>query len=421
MQIGLNIDATALIFRHPQQKIFEEAALIDRELGSIFAIANESIGPVAWVWRNTGAGGTIQLSMLPNVILDAAWRHIKFSEPTAESLVAESVSQYRIIRRLLARKSQTITASFAFTGVLLPDGVEQVELLDGTLETVTASDRDMAPAGLKQQVTGTDAAGNTVVANYEGDVVLRLSMPLKIKVTQLPASGEVEAWPDDMHLPESLDRSVERLRLSVLLAVRRETPAQLLPTWRYFDDPFGHGHVSGWSDPRSAVGFMPTRLTKDEVNSWSHWYQALSHPRTDRINVAITRILKAVAERREPTDVLIDAVIGWENIFGTSEGEPTLRVTSSLAILLEDEVAKRKTLRSRLSKIYGLRSAVVHGNRSLKVAEFSLCQEALDVALSAIRVLTSERTDILDLPDGAARSEHLILGAVKSATEPTLK
>jgi hypothetical protein len=235
-------------------------------------------------------------------------------------------------------------------------------------------------------------------------------MQLKVRSSKRPAPETIPSWPSDMHPPEALERNSERLRLSLLLAVKRDVRVQLLPTWRHLDDPLGHGLATGWFDPRQAVGFMPTRLTQDEVASWSEWYETLTHQRIDRINVAITRILRAVAERREPADVLIDSVIAWENIFGTAEGEPTLRVTSSLAILLESDTEKRKALRSRLGTIYALRSAVVHGNRSLTPADNPLCQEALEVALRAVRVLTREGANVLDLQDGAMRSQHLILG-----------
>jgi hypothetical protein len=238
---------------------------------------------------------------------------------------------------------------------------------------------------------------------------LRMRFPLKVRIEAPPAAGEVNAWPEDMQPPAALDRSVERLRLSLLLAVRRDSAAQLLPTWRYFDDPLGYGIASSWFDPRNAVGFVPIKLTAEEVASVSHWYDTLSHPRFDKIGVALRRIIKAVAERREPADVLIDSVIAWENIFGTSEGEPTLRVTASLAILLEPNLDKREALRRELNAIYRLRSKLVHGSYELSIADGPLCQTALDIALSTLRMLADKRGDVLEKADGAERSLYVIL------------
>jgi Apea-like HEPN len=129
----------------------------------------------------------------------------------------------------------------------------------------------------------------------------------------------------------------------------------------------------------------------------------------DKIELALTRILRAIAERLEPSDVLIDSVMAWESLFGTKEGEPTFRVTTCLALLLEQSFEARKDLRKRLSDIYNLRSKVVHGGGNLKESEYPRCREALDFAIAAIRILITERTDILELPDGAARSNALLL------------
>jgi Apea-like HEPN len=154
---------------------------------------------------------------------------------------------------------------------------------------------------------------------------------------------------------------------------------------------------------------MPTELTEAEVAAWGEWYERLNTAHLDRIELALTRILRAIAERLEPSDVLIDSVIAWESLFGTKDGEPTFRVTTCLALLLEQSFQARKDLRQRLSRIYNLRSKVVHGGGNLKENEYPLCQEALKVAIDAIRVLVTERTDILELPDGAARSSALLL------------
>jgi hypothetical protein len=82
----------------------------------------------------------------------------------------------------------------------------------------------------------------------------------------------------------------------------------------------------------------------------------------------------------------------------------------SLARLLEHTPETRLRLRTKLAKIYSLRSKVVHGSGALKEDEYPLCHEALDIAIQAIRVLVTDREDILRLPDGARRSAALLLG-----------
>jgi Apea-like HEPN len=107
--------------------------------------------------------------------------------------------------------------------------------------------------------------------------------------------------------------------------------------------------------------------------------------------------------------VLIDSIIAWENLFGSKEGELRFRITSSLAVLLEESYQARKDLKKRLSDLYDLRSKVVHGSRNLKRSEYPQCQEALSIAIEAIRVLIRERPDLLELPDGTERSTALLL------------
>jgi hypothetical protein len=97
-------------------------------------------------------------------------------------------------------------------------------------------------------------------------------------------------------------------------------------------------------------------------------------------------------------------------MFGTSEGEPTFRVTACLAKLLKPTLKERRVLKSELSKIYTLRSAIVHGSRPLAESDHPLFYRALDVAIDAIRVLVYHRSDLLDQPDGANRSLTLLIG-----------
>ncbi len=402
-RVGSGIYVTALVFRHPQRYVFQEALVCDETIGPKFSREEGPVGPRTMVWRNVGSGGDLQAAMVPEFVLGGAWRRIKRDRPTPEVFVEGATSQLRLVLDLLRGSVKPITAKFALAGVLLPDDVERVELPDASLESVTTADRELSPESLRQQLTGTDSSGNTTVINYDGDIILRLDFPLKVRaMLPVPPAERPIMWPDDMRIPEAVDRSVERLRFSLILGVDRHPRVQLVPTWRYFDDPFGYGLVTTWFDPRNAAGLVPTRLTNSELESWVEWYGLLSNPHLDKIGLAVTRILRAVGERREATDVLVDAVIAWENMFGTSEGEPTLRVTASLALLLEDNLAERKKLRARLRDIYTLRSGVVHGSKSLKEADFPLCQEALDVAIAAVRILARDRADVLSLTDGAA-------------------
>lgn len=285
---------------------------------------------------------------------------------------------------------------------MLPAG-QELSLSDGRVRAINEAERRFVPESLKGQQSGSGASGGSTTVNYDGDVVLEYAVPYKVQ-TRPSSESSLSPWLPEMRPPLAMEQSIIRLRYSLMLAAKRDHRVQLIQTWRAFDEPLNHGFILSWSDPRQGTSFVPTQLTKAEVKAWGEWYERLKQPHVAKIDLALTRILRAIAERREPSDVLIDAVIAWENLFGTTN------VTMCLAKLFEQASEARLELRARLSKIYELRSKVVHGGGTLKEVEYPLCNEALDTAIRAVEVLLTDRSDILMLPAGAQRSVTLLLG-----------
>lgn len=158
--------------------------------------------------------------------------------------------------------------------------------------------------------------------------------------------------------------------------------------------------------------FIPKQLDEDDAERWKEFAISAEQNRTKHIDVAIGRTLRASAERRDFVDALVDAVIAWENLVGSQKGEPTLRVSASLAWLLEDDVAKRTALRSELAKLYHLRSQVVHCNEPPSTQELAQkSQRALELTVAALRALFTARLDLLkECKDGDERSNRLLMG-----------
>lgn len=405
----INHRATSVALLHPQAEIFSAAVLRDPKLKKLFAMHNEHTGyTTGMIYRNTGRGGSIQLSMIPETVLRTAWRRLQHDDIKPETFAHAAVEELRTTRGVLERKSGTAIARQAFTGVLLPPGA-RLQFGDALVRSITDDDRQFVPESLKGQLAGTDQSGNSTVINYDGDVLLEYEFPYKIRIAQVPLDS-AGSWPPDMTLPAGLQQTSVRLRFSLMLAVEREARAQLIPTWLDFDEPLEYGYSMSLNDPRQGTAIMPVQLTDAEARSWQEWYDQLNTSSVAKIKLALTRILRAVAERREPSDVLIDSVIAWENLFGTKEGEPTFRITTCLAKLLGDSATDRLAKKSKFGKIYKLRSDVVHGNRTIKPGEQSLCYDALETAISAVKRLVAGRMDILALPDGARRSAALLLG-----------
>lgn len=399
------VQVTSALLRDPLNKQFEDALAKDPAISKVFAHSVEGGGLYANVMTSSGRGGSVQLTLFAGQILSAAWRG---SQPSLVEFVDRSLTRLRLVRDALAKKPARVNASLAFTGVLLP-GAGPYDFGEVTLRKSTPVDHEYAPESLSGQLSGTDASGVTTAINYAGDVIAELKIPYEARFSKKGLNDTPEPWPEDLLKLNPVNDVATRLRASLLLATEREHRVQITLSWQNTDDPL-NGPVFGWSEPREFVGLMPTALTEDEITRWQEWYQLLSAPGADRIHLAVSRVVRATGERRDAVDVLIDSVIAWENLFGTKDGEPTLRVTASISLLLESEPPKRRALRSELVKIYRLRSDAVHGTAMPQSSEIQLCFRALDVAILAIRTLVKDRPDVLAEPDGGARSLRLILG-----------
>lgn len=80
----------------------------------------------------------------------------------------------------------------------------------------------------------------------------------------------------------------------------------------------------------------------------------------------------------------IDAVVVWENLLGTSD-EVTFRVSAALAKLLERDGTRRRTLQKELSKVYRIRSRLIHGAAVDASMVEKVCSRAIEVAVQALR------------------------------------
>jgi hypothetical protein len=101
---------SSLIHHHPQAAVFSEAALRDPVIQRVFAEENEHTGRTAMIYRNTGTGSGAQLSMMPETLLRAAWRHLRDGNPSTGALAVEAIKELRLARDVLAGKRRTILA-----------------------------------------------------------------------------------------------------------------------------------------------------------------------------------------------------------------------------------------------------------------------------------------------------------------------
>lgn len=402
------------LFSHPLRPKFESAVLEDELLAKLFIEENEHSGKTGWAIRSTGQGGSIQLGIFASTLIDSGWRQARIANkeyPTVEQHVEATLTQLGTVRDALAGKPATVPVRVAFTGVRLMSD-RPLDLGWGVLRPADERDQHV-PGTIEGQLSGTGADGNNVVIDYSGNVILDTTLPYRL-VHRKPNLDDQE-YPKDLRGYEDIQKLVESVQLGALLS-QEYSPAEqitVLATWQYFHDPLAHGYNMGWNDPKMGRGFMPKQLDEPAANEWMRFAQLIKENRTKHIDVAISRTLHASAERRDFADVLVDAVIAWENLVGSRKGEPTLRVSGALAWLLEpSDLAKRSARKTELGKLYQLRSDVVHGNDMSSERELvTKAQRALEIAIDALRILFTDRPDLLnDYKTGDDRSNRLLMG-----------
>jgi hypothetical protein len=216
--------------------------------------------------------------------------------------------------------------------------------------------------------------------------------------------------PEVHHTFDSADQAVSSSHnlfpLACALASQdSENPVVPLVTWTTALLPF-MGSFS-YSTP-----LLPRKFGADidfgsQITELEEWARLVEKTHAPSIDVAVRRIVSAVAHRNDKSDSLIDAVMAWENLLGTSN-EVTFRVSASLTKLIEKDAKNRTSLRKRISEIYGIRSRLVHG-ASVDAAELNLaCTEAISIAIQALRASYHLGTNWLTL-SSSDRSNKILL------------
>ncbi|MPZ21967.1 MAG: hypothetical protein GEU28_00105 [Dehalococcoidia bacterium] len=401
-------------FRHPLDGRFQEAVLSDKELVKLFP---HSPGQLDWQrqgnsLRSTGQGGGNQLAGFASSVITAGldFASLAQAEVTVDSLVDGVRQMLTLVRSAIAGRPAVVPVRIGLTGVILPDTCQLLDL--GWAKLRPADDRDeriVRRTALEGRLQGHSSDGDTVIIRYSGDVVLETELEYQIEVHADVGTLDSK-WPNDLAALRKVDELVENVRLGILLACPDARPLIVAATWRAIIDPLSAALSVGWSDPQAIRTLTPTRLADAQAAEWAGWSKKIHDYRAAGVSVAIRRMLMATADRRLPEDVLVDAIVVWENLFGGAN-ETTLRVSTALAWLLASTADARRDRQKRFKKIYGLRSRVVHGAPNVNQKELQKSAvEAVQVSLEALRQVFGDRTDLLRMGSGAERSEALLLG-----------
>jgi hypothetical protein len=399
------------LFNHPGRRAFDDAVLVDPELTQLFPDGTEHIERSGQFRSSAGRGGSVQLAMFAELLMRNTWAWLKVdtASPTLGQFLAAVATSVGLVRDAIMGRSVEVPLRIGLTGVKLPENSPEVALPWGKLRAVRELDREMVPSSIIGALSTTTAEGVQVVIDYSGDVVFEMDIPYEIELGHVEIGAE---WPQHLRGFETVQRKIESIQLGLLLAISRERQPMVVVAWQRTLDLLAHGTAMSWSDTRRTPNLVPYQLTPAEVQAWSQWTADVDGGRVASIEVAIRRTIRAAVERADPSDALVDAVIAWENLVGSRQGEPTLRISAALAWLLEDDPSARRTRQTALKRLYDLRSDVVHGNRPLGGSEAAQgSRDARAVAVEALRRLLRDRPEVLrECRDGAERSLRLMLG-----------
>jgi hypothetical protein len=342
-----------------------------------------------------------------------AWRLAKLDtgRPSPAQLATKIPIALEQLRSCVSGQPTVVTAVCSLTGVRLPDDAE----ISGTWGRIRPARPEDHPASLrdlvdKRTVTTTDA-GDQIEISDAGDVIFETNVRVKVEVKD-DKTGWSSTGVDDF------GDLIDRVRLALALAITRATKPVTFCIWATTLFPMASLEpFLPLTDPQSMVGRTPTLLTIDEIASWEQWINIVMTADMSRLKVAITRTLRAMTERRDPNDKLIDAVIAWESLFGAAN-ESTLRVSASLARLLHSADEDREAARKGYGNIYQARSDIVHANETNRTAaqidEYG--RAAIEASLKAITLLLTTHSSLLDLKS-STRSTRIILGADSQSTQ----
>jgi hypothetical protein len=217
--------------------------------------------------------------------------------------------------------------------------------------------------------------------------------------------------PNHSFPPSDIDTSRMEVLLPLACALssaNTREPISAVKTWSTLLLPF----QTSLGISTNPFGVFPrggTRDLSDLISRLADWCRIVEDAHVPAVDTAAQRIVSAVVHRSDFADALIDAVIAWENLVGTSN-EVTFRVTGALAKAIENDSSKRRAVRKELANIYNVRSGIVHGNAKSRASISEAATSAIDVAIRTCRnfykrgpgwlsMTSSERADVLLLEE----------------------
>ena len=318
-----------------------------------------------------GSGGILQAELLPLDLVEGAAMELaaRAQELTEHDLVRTAVANLRKLRSGIAGDTYDGWMLTAFRGVHLLPSVPISTPWGELVDAERMSSEMWAPDGCSAV----------------------LATPIRSWLR--PKSWE----PSRMFGSEAQQLSLDSQRIAQLvsyglaLGSNHRDPATAVPVGAGELLPTGMGGRAG---ALRLVSFhnRQSPISTDEATEAVQWMKRLDAVALDRIDLALRRLVRGLAERLDYLDSLIDAVIAWENLV-ESRAQPTKSVLWGIFTLTGSGTWSK----SRIDKVYKARSDVVHGELPDYAHSKDFASDALCIGLDALRFLLDDHADKLDM------------------------
>ena len=404
----------AALIQHPQVAAFCKAALADESLknlfpgvakphelttiGQLISVKSELIFP----W---GHGRSFQLVMLPDCLLSAAYyTTLLAGESTLETYLSTLEGLLQDVRKLANGEACEARVIFWLSNIHIPSGTS-IRTPWGTLSSSDRIDDALVPSASKatallltmRPITilhiaphNAQTAGPTAFANFEGYI------------------PQMDLW------ARETDRVIDLARLAFLLASPDDSFYVPQYVYRTVISPIEYVSPIDWRRTEPRVTSSPAATLDqaglERVENWIH--KTKQHPK--RLDIAMRRSVSALAQRTDPLDGFIDAVLAWENMF-SGRPETNLRVCGAIAWLLRsDDYLQREELFKELKDLYTKRSKLVHGAMGT-IPDATACRDrAVRIAVDSMKRLYANSA-LLRMESSDTRGAAILLGATQKA------
>ncbi|MCZ4590639.1 HEPN domain-containing protein [Rhodococcus opacus] len=357
------------------------------------------------LWSD-GTCQTLQFHTLPAEILTNARVRKYVPSDSIGPVQDAAVADLERARALSSGEPVTVPTYVGLGGIRLGDDVDHIGLEGIRLRRTTPLD----PGCLNGTTRVWTVAEVDTEIRYLHNNIQKERDPRSGYPTSEPRGREHTAINQE-HFQAQIE-IVERLRFAVLLSSGVEEALATTEIFKALANPMvgAAAHLpSGLPHNNSAHAL--SREAADELDEWLP--RVANMP--DQLLLPMRRLIRAAAERDDPVDRLIDAVIAWEGLFGANP-EIKFQVTGAISVLLETEdMTKRSALMVELGKIYGMRSTFVHGSGQVgdkKLSIETVSERAMRAVTLAIMVFREvlQRPDLVAITESKLRSQKVLLG-----------